>query len=229
MDAAVRAPLLVELLVEELPPKALQALGSAFADGIAASLRAQGLAGDDAKVTTYATPRRLAVLIEGVAARAADRALSVKLMPASVGFAADGQATPALLKKLATARRRRVGTGPPRAPPRRARAETLFLETRVPGAVLAEGLQRALDQAIARLPIPKLMQYQLADGWTSVSFVRPAHGLVALHGDAIVAVHALGLDAGRVDARPPLRGGALADRLARWRARTKRSCATKAR
>ncbi|MDQ2735974.1 MAG: glycine--tRNA ligase subunit beta, partial [Pseudomonadota bacterium] len=77
------------------------------------------------------------------------------------------------------------------------KAETLFLETTAAGATLAEGLQRALDQAIVRLPIPKLMQYQLADGWTSVSFVRPAHALVALHGDAVVVIRALGLEAGR--------------------------------
>ena len=56
------------------------------------------------------------------------------------------------------------------------------------------GLQAALDDALAGLPIPKVMQYQLADGWTSVDFVRPAHGLVALHGSDVVPVRALGLD-----------------------------------
>jgi glycyl-tRNA synthetase beta chain len=61
---------------------------------------------------------------------------------------------------------------------------------------LAEGLQKALDAAIAALPIPKVMSYQLADGWTSVHFVRPAHGLIALHGSAVVPVAALGLQAG---------------------------------
>jgi glycyl-tRNA synthetase beta chain len=196
MGAPATAPLLVELLVEELPPKALKALGSAFAEGIATSLRAQDLIAAGALVTPYATPRRLAVLIDGVADHAADRAMSVKLMPASVGFAPDGEATLALLKKLAAlgadssavakVERRMEGN-----------AETLFLETAATGATLADGLQRALDQAISRLPIPKLMQYQLADGWTTVSFVRPAHGLVALHGDSIVAVRALGLEAGR--------------------------------
>ncbi len=196
MAAAATAPLLVELLVEELPPKALKTLGAAFADAIAASLKTQSLAAADAKVTPFATPRRLAVLVDGVAERAADRPMSIKLVPASVGFAANGEPTPALLKKLASvgadasavARLERRGEG---------KAQTLFLETVSAGAALAEGLQRALDQAIARLPIPKLMQYQLDDGWTSVSFVRPAHGLVALHGDAVVAVRALGLDAGR--------------------------------
>jgi glycyl-tRNA synthetase beta chain len=67
----------------------------------------------------------------------------------------------------------------------------------IKGATLHEGLQSALDAALAKLPIPKLMQYQLADGWTSVEFVRPAHALVALHGADVVPVKALGLQAGR--------------------------------
>ena len=194
---AASAPLLVELFVEELPPKSLKALGTAFSDAIAASLRAQGLASAAATTTSFATPRRLAVLIDAVAVRAADRAVSVKLMPVAVGFGADGEPTLALMKKLAA-----VGVdGSAVAGLQRrvdGKAETLFLETTAPGATIADGLQRALDQAIAKLPIPKVMQYQLADGWTSVSFVRPAHGLVALHGDTVVPVHALGLDAGRV-------------------------------
>ena len=189
--------LLVELFVEELPPKALKKLGEAFASVLAESLKAQGLAVADAAVTSYASPRRLAVQVAGVAAKAADRSAQTKLMPAAVGLDAAGQATPALLKKLAAlgadasavAGLRRLPDG---------KAEALFLQSVVPGATLAEGLQKALAEAIAKLPIPKVMQYQLADGWASVHFVRPAHGLVALHGDAVVAVTALGLQAGRV-------------------------------
>jgi glycyl-tRNA synthetase beta chain len=188
--------LLVELLVEELPPKALKSLGEAFAGGIADGLRSQGLTTDRSAVTPYASPRRLAVHISAVHAFAADASRSHKLMPVSVGLAADGQATPALLKKLnslgadagAVPRLRRAPDG---------KAEALFLDALVKGATLAQGLQAALDAALARLPIPKLMQYQLADGWTSVQFVRPAHGLVALHGADVVPVQALGLRAGR--------------------------------
>jgi glycyl-tRNA synthetase beta chain len=77
------------------------------------------------------------------------------------------------------------------------KGETLYLDSVVAGATLAEGLQRALEQALAQLPIAKVMQYQLADGWSTVAFVRPAHGLVALHGAEVVPVHALGLEAGR--------------------------------
>jgi glycyl-tRNA synthetase beta chain len=121
----------------------------------------------------------------------------LKLMPVAVALDAAGRPTPALLKKLAAAgaadmpvdRLRRQLDG---------KAEALFLDSRVAGASLAQGLQQALDETLAKLPIPKLMSYQLADGWSSVHFVRPAHGLVALHGDAVVEVQALGLRSGRV-------------------------------
>ena len=182
------ANLLVELFVEELPPKALKKLGESFAALIAESLKASGLAPADAAVTSYATPRRLAVQVAAVAAKAADRATQIKLMPVSVGLDAQGAPTPALKKKLSSlglaetdaARCQRLGEG---------KAETLVLDSTVPGATLAEGLQKALNEMLARLPIPKVMQYQLADGWESVNFVRPAHGLVALHGAQVVPGH----------------------------------------
>ncbi|MBL8383113.1 MAG: glycine--tRNA ligase subunit beta [Burkholderiales bacterium] len=190
------ANLLVELNVEELPPKALRRLGEAFAGALADGLRAQGLAGADCVVTPFASPRRLAAHLTAVAARAADRALTQKLMPVAVGLDAAGNATPALLKKLA-ALGADAGAVPrlKRAPD--GKAEALFLDSTVAGATLAAGLQTALDQALARLPIPKVMSYQLADGWQSVHFVRPAHRLIALHGADVVPVTALGLAAGR--------------------------------
>ncbi len=193
----MNAPLLVELLVEELPPKALKKLGEAFAEALSGSLRAQGLVSADAVVTAFATPRRLAVHVAEVAERAAERQQSQKLMPVAVALDAAGQPTPALRKKLAA-------LGAADMPVERLRrqvdgkAEALFLDNRVAGASLAEGLQQALDETLAKLPIPKLMSYQLADGWSSVNFVRPAHGLVALHGDEVVPVTALGLQARRV-------------------------------
>jgi len=188
--------LLVELFVEELPPKALKKLGEAFASALAAGLKAHGLATDASVVTPFASPRRLAAHVTAVNAQAADKAVSHKLMPVSVGLNAAGDATPALLKKLAS-----VGADASAVPclTRQidGKAEALFFDSVVTGATLAEGLQKALDDALAKLPIPKVMQYQLADGWTSVNFVRPAHGLVALHGEAVVRVSTLGLDAGR--------------------------------
>jgi len=196
--------LLVELLVEELPPKVLNKLGDAFASVLAEQLRALGLATAQSQVTAYASPRRLAAHITGVGHKADDKAVQQKLMPVSVGLDAAGQATPALLKKLqamgadmsdpaaAVAALKRAPDG---------KVEALFYDSLQAGATLAEGLQKALLEAIAKLPIPKVMSYQLhtdceLPGWTSVNFVRPAHGLVALHGSEVVAVQALGLRAG---------------------------------
>jgi glycyl-tRNA synthetase beta chain len=188
--------LLVEVFVEELPPKALRKLGEAFAAALAESLVAQGLADAGSTVTNFASPRRLGVHITGVLARAADKPVSTKLMPVSVGLDADGKATPALLKRLAAlgadesavSQLRRAGDG---------KNEALFHDSIAPGTTLADGLQRALEAAMAKLPIPKVMSYQLADGWSSVHFVRPVHGLLALHGADVVPVSALGLQAGR--------------------------------
>ena len=188
--------LLVELLVEELPPKALKNLGHAFAADIVRGLGAQGLAPTTASIKIFATPRRLAVCIADVMSRAADKPVSTKLMPVSVGLDAGGKPTPALLKRLAAlgadesavTRLRREGEG---------KNEALFYDSIAPGTTLADGLQRALEAAMAKLPIPKVMTYQLADGWSTVNFVRPVHGLVALHGADVVPVSVLGLAAGR--------------------------------
>ncbi len=196
--------LLVELFVEELPPKALQKLGDAFANVLFDQLKAQGLTGSDSGVTAFASPRRLAAHVSHVWLKAEDKAVQQKLMPVSVGLNAEGQATPALLKKLqalgadlsdpaaAVAALKRAPDG---------KAEALFYDSLVTGATLDTGLQKALDEAIAKLPIPKVMSYQLETdcelpGWSSVHFVRPAHGLVALHGSTVVPVKALGLKAG---------------------------------
>jgi glycyl-tRNA synthetase beta chain len=190
------ANLLVELFVEELPPKALKKLGDVFASTLTANLKAQGLIEGDTVVTSFASPRRLAVHVAAVAAKAADRPVQQKLMPVSVALDAAGNATPALLKKLAA-----VGADASVVPTlKRAvdgKAEALFLDSIVPGATLVDGLQGALEAALNGLPIPKVMTYQLADGWSNVSFVRPAHRLVALYGAGIVPIAVLGLKAGR--------------------------------
>lgn len=187
--------LLVELFVEELPPKALKKLGDAFAGVLFEQLKAQGLTADASALTAFASPRRLAAHVTAVAAQAADKAVSQKLMPVAVGLDASGHATPALLKKLqALGADASAVAGLKRAPD--GKAEALFYDSTVKGATLAEGLQKAVLEAIAKLPIPKVMTYQLADGWSDVKFVRPAHGLVALHGGTVVAIEALGLKAG---------------------------------
>ena len=195
--------LLVELFVEELPPKALNKLGAAFSNVLAEQLKAQGLAAADAVVTAFASPRRLAAHVTGVLVQGADKAVQQKLMPVAVGLDAAGNATPALLKKLqalgadvsdpaaAVAALKRAPDG---------KAEALFYDSMVKGASLQAGLQKALEEALAKLPIPKVMQYQLETdcelpGWSSVNFVRPAHSLIALHGSTVVPVKALGLTA----------------------------------
>jgi len=189
-------PLLVELLVEELPPKALQKLGDAFGNTLLAQLRSQGLATAQAQLTCYASPRRLAAHITDVAQQAEDKPVTHKLMPVSVGLDAAGQATAALLKKLA-ALGLDVAVVPQLQRVYDGKAELLYYETTAKGALLAEGLQQALDEALVKLPIPKVMRYQLQDGWSSVHFVRPAHGLLALHGsEVLLSVQALGLTAG---------------------------------
>jgi glycyl-tRNA synthetase beta chain len=189
-------PLLVELFVEELPPKALPLLGSEFANLVFNGLVRFQLTVRESSYQVYATPRRLAVVVQDVVQQGAERTEDVKLMPVNVGLTADGQPTPALLKRLsALGADSSIVAGLERR--KDAKAEVLFLNRKLRGVLLAEALQSVVDEAIAKLPIPKVMQYQLADGWTSVSFVRPAHGLVALHGDDVVPVRALGLEAGR--------------------------------
>ena len=189
--------LLVELFVEELPPKALSKLGDAFSTVLFEQLKAQGLLSESAAPTSYATPRRLAVHVTHVLEQAPDQQVMRKLMPVKVGLDEQGQPTAALLKKLASlgadasavTSLKRENDG---------KAEILFYDNMVKGVRLAEGLQQALDTAIAKLPIPKVMGYQLGDGWTTVHFVRPVHGIIALHGADIVPVAALGLSAARV-------------------------------
>lgn len=189
-------PLLLELLTEELPPKALQKLGVAFAEGVRASLDKQHLLAADCTVVDFATPRRLAVHLSAVREQAPEQSYTEKLMPAKVGLAADGGATPALLKKLA-------GKGLSHLTPADlihdsdGKQEYLYATGTNAGATLQAGLQAALEYSIGHLPIPKMMRYQLADGVTSVKFVRPAHKLIALWGSTVIDVQALGLRSGR--------------------------------
>ena len=203
--------LLVELFVEELPPKALKKLGEAFSYVLADSLKAQGLAGADAKVTHFASPRRLAVHVTDVAERAADKAVTHKLMPIKVGLTAEGKPSAALIKKVESlgARYSDLLSLWPNAKrggselfvQKDGKDDYVFLSTMLPGADVRSGVQAALLESIDALPIPKVMTYQLESGcelpgWSSVSFVRPAHSLIALHGADVVPVQALGLNSG---------------------------------
>ena len=189
--------LLVELFVEELPPKSLKKLGESFATVLSGSLVSQGLVLPGGEVTAFASPRRLAVHVERVIVQAADKSVSQKLMPVKVGLDADGNATPALLKKLAS-----LGADASVVPNLKremdGKAEALFFDSVVAGVKLVDGLQKALVEALAKLPIAKVMTYPdpTGDGWPVVNFVRPAHSLVALYGRKIIPVSVLGLTAG---------------------------------
>ena len=198
--------LLVELFTEELPPKVLKKLGDAFASLIAHGLKDRSLTGHstisnspngvafEAKV--FATPRRLAVCISHVLDVAADQSFVEKLMPVAVGLDKDGHATPALTKKLAAKNLAHIDVATLERE-HDGKADQLIYRGMAEGQSLQAGLQQALDEAIKNLPVPKVMSYQLADGATTVQFVRPAHGLVALYGANVVPVTALGLTAGR--------------------------------
>ncbi|MES2298923.1 MAG: glycine--tRNA ligase subunit beta [Pseudomonadota bacterium] len=186
--------LLVELLTEELPPKALAKLGAAFAAGIANGLKARDFLEGDSVVTAYTTPRRLAVSITRVRATSPDKSIREKVLPVSVALDAAGNGTAPLAKKLAAlgfphvtvAELERAADG---------KADSFFYTYTAPGSELRAGLQTALEESVAKLPIPKLMSYQRPDGAT-VQFVRPAHKLVALHGERVLPLHLLGLSAG---------------------------------
>src|SRR5450830_14202 len=187
--------LLIELLTEELPPKALAKLGAAFTAGIVNGLKARDFLEADSVATSYASPRRLAVSITNVREVSPDKSIREKVLPVSVALDANGNGTPPLAKKLAAlgfpdltvADLERAVDG---------KAESFFYTYTAPGSQLAAGAQAALTESAAKLPIPKLMSYQRPDG-TTVQFVRPAHSLLALHGINILPLTLLGLTAGR--------------------------------
>jgi glycyl-tRNA synthetase beta chain len=191
--------LLVELFVEELPPKALKKLGGAFAETLRQELEKDGLLEPTSKTTTFASPRRLAAHITDVRSEAPTRRVRKKLMPASVAYDSKGHRTDALSKRLIKEGYDTFVEGPATSLVREKEGSTeyVYLDYEEGGWSLAFNLDFAIKVAMSNLPIPKVMNYQLADGWSTVNFVRPAHGLVALHGAEVVNISVLGLEAGR--------------------------------
>jgi len=189
-------PLLIELFTEELPPKALSKLGEAFAVGIVNSLKARDFIEADYVATSFATPRRLAVLITNVRTTSPDQHCREKVLPVSVALDANGNASAPLLKKLAAmgfadvqiSQLERAVDG---------KAESFFYSYTAAGLTLNTALQSAIEESVAKLPVPKLMTYQRPDG-SSVQFARPVHSLIALHGPDIVDVGFMGLKADRI-------------------------------
>jgi glycyl-tRNA synthetase beta chain len=201
------ATLVVELVTEELPPKALKTLGAAFADALVAELKSRNVLDDASAATPYATPRRLAVAITHVRAVAPDSDVVDKLMPRSVAEDASGSATMALRRRLDKVGRGHLADGYPDATDGPdhlyvegdGKAATVYLRSLAKGQPLERALQEALDEAIRRLPIQKVMRYPARGSYyNDVAFVRPAHRLLALHGTSTLGVHALGLEAGNV-------------------------------
>lgn len=189
--------LLVELFTEELPPKALRQLGEAFATELHKQLAKRNLLDTGSALTWYATPRRLAARLTEVRDKSPDRSFDEKLVPAKVGFDKDGKATPALVKKLtAIGRDESVVSSIVRRDD--GKIEMLFLPQVSSGQSIQVGLEVALEETVERLPIPKVMTYQISGGFESVKFVRPAHNVVALWGSTILRVKVLGLIAGNV-------------------------------
>lgn len=187
--------LLVEIQTEELPPKALVKLGAAFANGIANGLKARDFLELDSVVTSHATPRRLAVTITNVRGTSPDKSIREKVLPVSVALDKDGNPSAPLGKKLAAlgfpdlkiSDLERAQDG---------KAESFFYTYTASGSQLAGALQDVLQETVAKLPIPKVMSYQRPSGDT-VHFVRPVHLLLALHGEQVLPLTLLGLEAGR--------------------------------
>ncbi len=191
------ANLLIEVFTEELPPKSLRRLGDAFSEGIFTALKAAGLTSVSSQVTGFATPRRLAVFITDVLAQAPDYPVREKLLPTSIAFDADGKATAPLLKKLGAlgyadidlSSLEKAGEG---------KNEALYLNVVAKGAALEQTAQTVLEQTLNKLPIAKMMHYQVQqkDGCLAdVQFARPAHRIIALHGSNTLNLSSLGIDA----------------------------------
>ncbi|MGB7183828.1 MAG: glycine--tRNA ligase subunit beta [Burkholderiaceae bacterium] len=186
-------PLLIELSTEELPPKALQRLGAAWATALVKELSRHHLVSADARYQVFASPRHLGARIEAVSPEGAQREVRLKGPSVNVGLDTNGEPTVALNKwaekqgvALADLQREKSG-----------KQENFFAVKTVAGAQLSKVINEVIETAINALPIPKLMQYQLSDGHTTISFVRPAHHLIALHGSDVINASALGLKAGR--------------------------------
>lgn len=192
--------LLVELLTEELPPKTLRKLGEAFADLLKQELGNCDLLEPTSIATAFASPRRLAAHITDIRSIAPTKRMRKKLMPATIAFEANGQRSDALKKRLEKEGYASFVDGPAASLIREKEGATeyIYLDYEEGGMSLAFNLDFSIKTTIAKLPIPKVMSYQLDDSATTVQFVRPARGLIALHGDKVVDVSVLGLEAGRV-------------------------------
>ncbi|AGA35273.1 Glycyl-tRNA synthetase beta chain [Thioalkalivibrio nitratireducens DSM 14787] len=180
-------PLLFELGMEELPPKALPALRDALRDECLQRLRAAGIA--PASVTAFATPRRLALLFDGIPTRQPDQIQERRGPAVSAAFDADGTPT-----RAAEGFARSCGVEVEALERENTdKGEYLVYREARPGASLENLLPGILAAGLAALPTPKRMRW----GSSDVEFVRPVHWLVLLHGERLVEIELLGLRSGR--------------------------------
>jgi glycyl-tRNA synthetase beta chain len=221
MSGVISKPLLIELFTEELPPKALERIARDFAMLIYKPLQDQWmietphLISDDPDrpdpppYVFFATPRRIALRVDAVRRVGLEVHEKKRLMPLSVASDAEGKPNESVRKKLAAlgydGELKFTGADDTKIEAKHrlvvesdGKTEYVYVVGVTPGKQIVDAVQFALTTALSKLPIPKTMTYQLADGITDISFVRPAHGLVVLHGEDVIPVTALGLDAGRI-------------------------------
>ena len=188
MKKAASADFLVEIGTEELPPKALRRLETAFADGVLTGLRDANLA--HGVTESFAAPRRLALLVRDLDVEQADRKVEKRGPPVKVAFDKDGEPTRAAEAfasgcGVALADLDREAT---------AKGEWLYFRGVESGQTAAELLPALIENALAKLPIPKRMRWGAGDA----EFVRPVHWILMLLGADVVPAELLGQTAGRV-------------------------------
>jgi glycyl-tRNA synthetase beta chain len=185
--------LLIEFVTEELPPNSLKELGEKFGQLIAQGLQDQSLI-KSSDMRIFSTPRRLGVKILNVAEKSENQKKLVKLMPAKIGFDENGQITQALSKKLQSLDETDEAISRIKKEDEKGQ-QILYIEKNIDGVNLEDILSEIINHCVSQLPIKKMMSYQLADGWTSVNFVRPIKNLLILHGAKILKVSSLGFKA----------------------------------
>jgi glycyl-tRNA synthetase beta chain len=177
---------LVEIGTEELPPKALRSLMDAFAENLGSAIDGARL--EHGKIYRYASPRRLAVLIESLANDQEDLSTSQKGPPVSIAFDDDGKLTAAgkAFAKKCGAQPADLGRTST------AKGEWLSCDVVVHGQAAAELLPALIETALAALPIPRRMRW--GDG--DAEFVRPVHWIVLLHGATVIDANIMGIASG---------------------------------
>lgn len=179
------SPLLVELLTEELPPKALSRLMEAFSHDIFEGLKEKNFLAAGAELRRYATPRRLAVLISAVLDKQPNRVVERKGPAVTSGLDAAGRPTPALLGFAKSCKVEIVNLD------RRSgdKGEYFVYSSLQKGELLKQHLAAIVEAALKKLPVPKIMRW----GSSEAQFVRPVHGVILLHGRKVVPGVVLGL------------------------------------